>query len=75
MQRIQSVKAVSKTKEQMSQQAKQEYENQLEMRRIMKERRQKSMEAMLQAHNNDIEMKKRIAESRFNSKIQRVQSI
>lgn len=59
----------------MSSQAIQKRQNEWEMKRMLKERREKSMEAMLQAHQNDLEIKKQVAESRFMSKIQRVADI
>lgn len=59
----------------MSQKAMQDRQNELEMKRVLKERREKSMEALLLAHQHDLEMKKQIAESRFMSKIQRVTDI
>ena len=42
----------------MSTQAIQKRQNELEMKRMLKERREKSMEAMLMAHQNDLELKK-----------------
>ena len=53
----------------MSEKAMQDRQNELEMKRVLKERREKSMEALLLAHQHDLEMKKQIAESRFMSKI------
>jgi hypothetical protein len=49
----------------MSQKAMQDHQNELDMKRMLKERREKSMEALLQAHHNDLEMKRQLAESRF----------
>jgi serine/threonine protein kinase HipA of HipAB toxin-antitoxin module len=51
MHRINSVKAVSANKEQLSQQALNEKLKEMELRRQMKERREKSMEQLLQAHS------------------------
>lgn len=51
MHRISSVVSMRLTKEQQSQNAKQEHQHQIELRREAKERRERSMEQMLQAHN------------------------
>ena len=51
MHRISSVVSMRLTKEQQSQIAKQEHQHQMELRREAKERREKSMEQMLRAHN------------------------